>query len=130
MTVDLVQLGKAFDAAASDIERYGWRRGGVSNEDPDKYNPRGTYSRCLWVAVSRALERAKLYHYLATAEDMLLTYFHEPFIVNVFVLNDHFPGPDEKGQAWAVKSLREIAAELCGANAPKSVAEPDTDSTE
>lgn len=129
--VDPMLLSEAFDDAASDIEQHGWRRSGAAY--PGERDPQGTYSRCVWVAILRALERRigpinKLSLYAAAAENVLTVYFDVKLPIDLFELNDSFSGTDAEGTAWAIKSLREIQQQLLiGVRALELIAGPDFD---
>lgn len=129
--VDPLLLAEAFGAAASDIDEHGWRRCGVKTDE--ERNPQGTYTRCFWIAVMRALERRiqpikTLEAYTLAAENTLLIYFDIKTAQDLFALNDGFEGSDEEGKAWAIASLRAIQEQLrIGVRALELIAGPDTD---
>lgn len=116
--------------AAGDIEKYGWRRGGVRGDTLES-NPLGDYDRCMWIAGMRAMERhigscADLSDHVVAFESALCVHFEVPTISDVFTINDRLIGSDDEGKAWAVRQLREVATKLHGADAWKLVAGPVT----
>lgn len=130
--VDHIRLAEAFEDAGTDIIQYGWCRGGV--QYPRGQDKNGTYQRCVWIAVMRALERmianvTEFKSYLAATENALLVHFGQTEMGMVFAANDFYEGTDEEGKEWAVGQLAEIATKLRGADALMLVAGPDIDST-
>src|SRR5918998_1168142 len=107
-------LSKAFGEAASDIKQYGWRRKGA---DFNEYDTAGEYSRCIWIGVTRSLERMfepidALTLYMIAAENALLVHFNLARMLDLFILNDGFEGSNEEGKLWAVENLQAIQTAL------------------
>lgn len=126
MDTNTQELANIFDIASADIDKYGWRRHGAALREHD---PRGSYRRCLWVALIRVLERINAPKtYSHDAAGALLVHMGYMSLCDVFWANDRYDGTDAEGKAWAVNLLHEVATELRGANAQTLVAGPVIDS--
>lgn len=120
--------------AAQDIEDYGWVPEGGG---PNTVDPYGTYPRCPWTGLMRAIERDRIAskedyeHYRAViniAEQALVAVTGAIELSDFFLINDH--QDLDKGKEWALKALRDAAFHVMnGAPVPDSVTgETDTDS--
>jgi hypothetical protein len=99
-------LANVLEEAADDIVEFGWKAGGADH--PGEFSRTGKYPRCIWIAVTRSVERHPEIQY-SKHIDAIQAAVQQATVTNslsqLFDKNDSFKDTPQEGQTWAYENL-------------------------